>query len=434
MWAIVDGLLLTTVSPRPIPFAWHFRGDSTTKASRGEWDRGDFAQIQDRSQAAKMTNVCYINLRGFHLKAKPIRLPKRKKFDVDLFKTFSTCASPHCKTPLTSLVYRPQPLTLTSQLSPSDAPAQRSEEWFALRRDKLTTSAFSTALGFWKGTRRYELWHEKVFLPEGSAITFAPAAARAMEWGVLNESAAIEKYKTITGREVGSLGFATHSEKKFDWIGASPDGLLGCQFPNPGILEVKCPFNKGKPELGLPWTNIPFYYMPQVQGQMEVIDRDWVDLYCWTPNGSTIFRVCRDRAYWALIGGILRDFWWENVVPAREALSMGSEEEAKKYGPTSTHGQTELVVRKSKELASKSKLLCREIAGHIEFFRKMEVFDTKGTSWAEQWDPVQDPPVNEKENSDKKKKKKKEETKGKGAMKSILSLSWMKNLGKKSAK
>ncbi|KAI3733398.1 hypothetical protein L6452_12841 [Arctium lappa] len=66
----------------------------------------------------------------------------------------------------------------------------------------------------------------------------------------------------------------------------------------------------------------------------------------------------------------------------------------------------------------------------------MEVFDSKGTSWAEQWDPVQDPPANEKENNKKTKNKEEEEEKkkGKGTMKSILSLSWMKNLGKKSDK
>lgn len=189
-----------------------------------------------------------------------------------------------------------------------------------------------------------------------------------MEWGVCNEPAAIERYKTITGREVTSLGFATHSDDKYDWIGASPDGLLGCA-PNLGILEVKCPFNKGKPELALPWTKMPFYYMPQVQGQMEVMDRDWVDLYCWTPNGSTIFRVCRNQEYWILIHGILREFWWENVVPAREALVMGNKEEVKKYKPMSIHKQTELAIQKSIELANGSKLLCREIAGHVEFFR-----------------------------------------------------------------
>lgn len=60
----------------------------------------------------------------------------------------------------------------------------------------------------------------------------------------------------------------------------------------------------------------------------------------------------------------------------------------------------------------------------------MDVFDSKGTSWAEQWDPVQDPPANEKE-----KKAKDGSVKGKGALKSIFTLAWMKkNLAKKSDK
>lgn len=317
-----------------------------------------------------MTNPCITKLHVIHHNATTIYLPKRKNFQFNFLRPFPTCASSSSSSSLSSsLVYDPKwlTLTLTSQLNPSSAPAQRTEEWFALRKDRLTTSTFSTALGLWKGKRRYELWHEKVFASDTKS-TVSLASTHAMEWGVLNESTAIQKYKTITGRDVGSLGFATHSEDKFDWIGASPDGLLGC-FPNLGILEVKCPFNKGKPELALPWTKMPYYYMPQVQGQMEVMNRDWVDLYCWTLNGSTIFRVCRDREYWDLIHGILREFWWENVVPAREALAMGSEEEAKKYEPTSTHKQTGLVIRKSTELANGSKLLCREIAGHIEFFR-----------------------------------------------------------------
>lgn len=254
---------------------------------------------------------------------------------------------------------------MTSQLTPSGAPAQRSEEWFALRKDRLTTSTFSTALGLWKGKRRYELWHEKVF-PSDKNSTVSLATKNAMEWGVLNESNAIEKYKTITGREVSSLGFAIHSEENFDWIGASPDGLIG-NFLNPGILEVKCPFNKGKPESAVPWATVPFYYMPQIQGQMEVMNRDWVDLYCWTENGSTILRVCRDQEYWKLMHGVLREFWWENVIPAREALLMGSLEEAKKYEPTSTHKLTGLVIHKSIKLAGESKLLCREVAGHVEY-------------------------------------------------------------------
>lgn len=229
----------------------------------------------------------------------------------------------------------------------------------------MTTSTFSTALGFWKGNRRNELWQEKVFAPEGDS--FSIAAKSAMNWGVLNESVAIDRYKSITGRDVNLLGFATHPEEKFHWIGASPDGLLG-ENPGGGVLEVKCPYNKGKPELALPWPSAPFYYMPQIQGQMEVLDREWVDLYCWTPNGSTIFRVCRERGYWDLINGILREFWWDHVVPAKELMSLGREDDAMAYKPTSTHKQTGLAIVKSMHLAAQARMLCREIAGHVEFF------------------------------------------------------------------
>lgn len=246
-----------------------------------------------------------------------------------------------------------------------DAP-QRSEEWFTLRREKLTTSAFSTALGFWKGNRRLELWNQKVFASE--VDTIEASAKAAMDWGVFNEPTAIKQYKSITERDVSFLGFAVHTEATLDWLGASPDGLLGL-YPDGGILEVKCPYNRGKPELALPWKIMPHYYMPQVQGQMEVMDREWVDLYCWTPNGSSLFRVYRDRAYWKLMHKILYEFWWGNVVPARQALSMGREVDARLYEPTPKHQLTNLVVSESRKLAAEARLLCKDIGGRVEFFR-----------------------------------------------------------------
>ncbi|XP_050897617.1 uncharacterized protein LOC127104476 isoform X5 [Lathyrus oleraceus] len=280
---------------------------------------------------------------GFFHKA----LPRRIKYGKQ------NCRNLSIGTSTTSLTV--QSPTFTAFASPADVP-QRSDEWFALRKDKLTTSTFSTALGFWKGSRRSELWREKVFASESQIIQ--ASQRNAMAWGMLNETVAVENYKKITGREVSSMGFAVHSKKSYDWLGASPDGVLGT-----GILEVKCPYNKGKPETGLPWSTMPFYYMPQVQGQMEIMDFEWVDLYCWTPNGSTIFRVIRERGYWDIIHGILREFWWENVIPAREALLLGCEEQVESYKPASTHKLTGLAIAKSIKLASESKLICREIAG-----------------------------------------------------------------------
>ncbi|KAM7251642.1 hypothetical protein ACFE04_023525 [Oxalis oulophora] len=259
-----------------------------------------------------------------------------------------------------------RPASYTFDLSPS----QRSDEWFSLRRDKLTTSTFSTALGFWKGTHRTHLWNHKVFASHFHFFTYHQR--RAMDWGLLNESAAIDRYKHITARQVSFLGFAVHPHEYFAWLGASPDGLLSASphddHDGGGILEVKCPFNKGKPHTARAWSTVPFYYMPQVQGQMEILDREWVDLYCWTPNGSTIFRVWRDRSYWELIHGILREFWWENILPAREAMLLQRPKEAESYKPSSTHKQTGLAISKSIKLAKQTKLLCKEIGGLVQFY------------------------------------------------------------------
>lgn len=314
--------------------------------------------------APATSNSCAIRLPCVLHKAFTLPLERRTCGNVVIGK-FSTCGWPMISSTAPPMHPPPSCAVLASQISQSDVP-QRSDEWFALRKDKLTTSTFSTVLGFWSGNRRSDLWKEKVFASEVQILESSKRGA--MDWGVLNEAAAIEQYKKITGREVGSMGFAVHPKERFDWLGASPDGLLGV-FPEGGILEVKCPFNKGKPENALPWSAMPFYYMPQVQGQMEIMDRDWVDLYCWTQNGSTIFRVCREREYWDLIHRILREFWWENVIPAREAVLLGKEEGAELYKPESKHKMTGLVISKSIKLASEAKLLCREIAGHVEFYR-----------------------------------------------------------------
>ncbi|KAK8933656.1 hypothetical protein KSP39_PZI015662 [Platanthera zijinensis] len=252
--------------------------------------------------------------------------------------------------------------------SPSSGPPQRSEEWFMLRRNRLTTSVFSNALGFWyrNGNDRSALWHQKVFAPR--PVAFEEAAAAAMNWGEANEAAAIERYRSMTGNDVSFLGFAVPAETGSGWLGASPDGLLGCH-PDAGILEVKCPFNKGWPELGSPWETMPYYYMPQVQGQMEIMDREWVDLYCWMPNGSALFRVFRDREYWGLMHGMLRDFWWGSVVPARQAVAAEGEAAAMSYEPEARHELTGRMIGMSKKLAEKVAMVWRDVGGRVEFFQ-----------------------------------------------------------------
>ncbi|KDD72947.1 hypothetical protein H632_c2703p0, partial [Helicosporidium sp. ATCC 50920] len=93
-----------------------------------------------------------------------------------------------------------------------------------------------------------------------------------------------------------------------------------------GLLEIKCPYFKGEPESGAPPLVPPYYYMPQIQGQLDILDRPWCDLYVWTPRaGAAAFRVERDEKYWRSCYAVLAQFWWAHVVPALHVL----EEEAR---------------------------------------------------------------------------------------------------------
>ena len=56
---------------------------------------------------------------------------------------------------------------------------------------------------------------------------------------------------------------------------------------------------------------------------MEVFDRQWCNVFVWTPNGAALYHVPRDTAYWRVCFDVLAEFWWAHVVPAKHALAAG---------------------------------------------------------------------------------------------------------------
>lgn len=111
-----------------------------------------------------------------------------------------------------------------------------------------------------------------------------------MERGQLLESKAVEYYEFENDVDTVPVGFITTDDGSY---GASPDRLVG----ENALLEIKCP----KPETHvdyLLYSGAAKKYMPQLQGQLLVTGRDYVDIVSYHPDMPTaVSRVHRDEEF-----------------------------------------------------------------------------------------------------------------------------------------
>jgi hypothetical protein len=95
----------------------------------------------------------------------------------------------------------------------------------------------------------------------------------AMERGLIVEVDAVDWYEfdqDVTTQRVGFITDDNHT------LGCSPDRLVGAE----GLLEIKAP---------LPHTQVDYWisgeiserFRPQLQGQLYISQRSWVDIVCW---------------------------------------------------------------------------------------------------------------------------------------------------------
>lgn len=117
--------------------------------------------------------------------------------------------------------------------------------------------------------------------------------SQSMENGHELEPFARERYELDNFREVSPGGFFSPDDDFKDWLGASPDGLIGTT----GLLEIKCP--KYNTIMGyLIKDELPNEYFYQVHTQLYCSGREWNDFYVFHPNFPKQFlkRVYRDEA------------------------------------------------------------------------------------------------------------------------------------------
>ena len=170
--------------------------------------------------------------------------------------------------------------------------AQGSIEWLKARAGIPTSSNFDkiiTTAG--KPSKQREKYLFTLVAEKITGVKEETYQNSIMRRGVELEDEARNMYSLITGNEVEQVGICYSDEKKL-WA-SSPDGLIG----EDGLVEIKVPL--AYTHIGYLFANeLPSDYVQQLQGQLLVTGRKWVDFFSYYPGlKPLIIRVKPDEKF-----------------------------------------------------------------------------------------------------------------------------------------
>ncbi len=175
---------------------------------------------------------------------------------------------------------------------------QRTEKWLAIKAGKFSASNFHRLI---TPTGKPSSQAEKyIYQVAGERILGYPEETHQNQWmarGSELEDEARKYYEFITGHKVRQVGFVELDE----FVGCSPDGLIG----EDGGLEIKCPALAAHVKYLLD-DKMPSEYIPQVQGNMYITDREWWAFLSYYPGlEPLLLTVERNEGYIVKLKGEL---------------------------------------------------------------------------------------------------------------------------------
>lgn len=188
---------------------------------------------------------------------------------------------------------------------------QRTQAWRDARLGHVTASGFDKLITPLGKPRTGET--PKTYLLEllGEYATGLPASdyeSPAMRWGNEWEDEARNVYGSRRDMHVNKAGFELH--QSIPRVGCSPDGLIG----DSGLVEIKCPFTTKEHIRTALAQAVPDQYVAQVQGQLWVTNRTWLDFASYDPRireeslRLVVVPVDRDESFIAKLESTVRDF------------------------------------------------------------------------------------------------------------------------------
>lgn len=180
---------------------------------------------------------------------------------------------------------------------------QRSKEWFELRRGIPTASQFCKIITSRGSESRQAEAYLAALLAElaDEEYTGSFTGSYWTERGTNLEEEAVRRYEQVADTNTVKVGFITDRSRT---MGCSPDRLVDSD----GLLEVKCPAPHTHGHY-LRRQRIDMRYYPQVQGQLLITGRSWVDFFSYDPDQPHFrVRVFRDEPYIATLRLLLHKF------------------------------------------------------------------------------------------------------------------------------
>jgi hypothetical protein len=168
---------------------------------------------------------------------------------------------------------------------------QGSKEWARLRMGIPTASNFHKIITpGGKPSKQAEAYRHHLLAEMLIGLPIDAPTTAWMDRGVEMEDEAVCFYEFERDVAVRKIGFVTDDAVT---LGASPDRLIG----EDGLLEIKCP--SPAVHVGYLMAEGPDDdYRVQLQGQMLVTGRDWVDICAYHPAmPSVIVRVVRNEEF-----------------------------------------------------------------------------------------------------------------------------------------
>lgn len=191
----------------------------------------------------------------------------------------------------------------TKRILDIDTIEQKTEKWYKQRYEMITASDIAAILNISPFMSRKRLLKQKTkdYNIEENNKTNNFLTRHGNKY----EHEALLKYETESGEKCYETGLYQHGTYK--WLGASPDGITY----NGKLIEIKCPLKREIKH------EIPNYYYPQVQIQMEVCNIDECIFIQYKPSMNAndcefdILEIKRDREWFEKTFPILQEFWNE---------------------------------------------------------------------------------------------------------------------------